>query len=146
MESKSLFDLFAKLNPTDEQVKEFFIYFCSHLNDVQLDGIFYGMELCGKDMKSEEGEKLKKEITKMYNDKLPSMCQSMIDAFSRSLIEDVEESLNVSDIVETTITEAVEKKKTTTPKKSRTTKKPTDRKKPGTTKKRTSVKKEDSDK
>lgn len=94
MESKSLFDLLAKLNPTDEQLKEFFIYYTAQLNKIQLEGIFYGMELCGKDMNCEEGQKVKKEITKLYDDKLPELCQNMINAFSRFIIKDAEEAIN----------------------------------------------------
>lgn len=150
METTSLFDLLSKLNMTDDQVKEFFVYYTSELVEIQIQGILEGLKLAGKDLDSEQGKMFEKELRAGYQDKLPSICQSMIDDFSRFIIDGVTKALDLNKVVETVIAEPeAPKKKPTTRKKTTTTpKKPTDRKKPAanksttTTKKRTTSKKE----
>lgn len=141
METTCLFDLLTKLNMTDDQVKEFFIYYTTELVEVQIQGILEGLKLAGKDLESEQGKIFEKELRDGYQDKLPSICQSMIDDFSRFIIKGVSEALDLNKVAETVITDTPKKKPTAPKKKAATTpKKPTDRKKPAA-KKPTATKK-----
>lgn len=136
METTSLFDLLTKLNMTDDQVKEFFIYYTSELVEIQIQGILEGLKLAGKDLESEAGKMFEKELRDGYQDKLPSICQGMIDDFSRFIIKGVTEALDLNKVAEDVIAETP-KKKVCSPKK------PTDRKKSSTNKKRVSKKEVD---
>lgn len=138
METTCLFDLLTKLNMTDDQVKEFFIYYASELTEIQIQGILEGLKLAGKDLESEQGKIFEKELRDVYQDKLPNICQSMIDDFSKFIIKGVSEALDLNKVAENAITDTPKKKSTTTKKKAATTpKKPMDRKKPAAKKKTT---------
>lgn len=87
METTNLYELLVMMNPTESQIKEFFIYHCASIKDTMITGVKYGLELAGKDMESVEGKEFIAEVTKHYEDKFPKFVQDSIDAYLKFLME-----------------------------------------------------------
>lgn len=86
METNSLYELLLMMEPTESQLKEFFIYHCASIKDTMIAGVEYGLQLAGKDMESTEGKEFMAEITKHYEDKFPRFVQDSIDTYLKYLL------------------------------------------------------------
>lgn len=92
METNNIYELLFNLNPTESQIKEFFIYHCASVKDTMVDGIKYGLELAGKDMESTAGKDFIKEISSHYEEKFAKFVQDSINAYceyANSITEEI---------------------------------------------------------
>lgn len=87
METNSMIELLYNLNPTEDQVKEFFIYHAATIKDTMVTGIETGLSLAGKDMESAEGKETMKMIENRYEEKFATFVQKLINEYCQLVID-----------------------------------------------------------
>lgn len=99
METNSMLELLYNLNPTEDQIKEFFIYHASTIKETMVTGIETGLSLAGKDMESAEGKETMKIIEDRYEEKFAQFVQKLINEYCQFVI-DTSEKTNLKDELE----------------------------------------------
>lgn len=99
METNSMIELLYNLNPTEDQVKEFFIYHAATIKDTMVTGIETGLSLAGKDMESTEGKETMKMIEDRYEEKFAEFVQKLINEYCQFVI-DAHEKANLKEELE----------------------------------------------